>query len=356
MDIDKLKEYVNVFNENFFHQYQTLIEELSKLVSKIYPELTVDSCGEVVDEYLNKKDIDQGVSPEETKENVISFFGLFSEKYKNMVENLLSDYNLIKEDGKSSTESDATQTFLVGNDSDTTTLVHELTHRFVVGEDERELYYNRTNWQETEWEFSPYNDILSEINSILLEFLSSNYMDFKNGTDLFEENYMIRLLILMEASRKNWEKTGVLFNTIRNYPNVSEEEREYLNQEIVINEEYFFTNRILSFTHNFGSLMAFYFYEQALEDKDQFKAFLGLEAAQTTIMNSKDLFQYLESIGIPCFKDGKINLDEEAIQKILASIEKTLYNLKYKDDNRVQRLFENAPLLSDDLIETIKTP
>lgn len=327
--IEKITEKFRIFDKNFLNGYMSIINNFCNyLLSEGIINDPKDIMIYLYDLLLTEQSEDKNISINDTIEKVLAFFKTLGPRYEEMALNALRDTKIAR--GPSS-DSSAYDVFVSGNDYDASTLVHEITHSFVVSKD---LSTSSFDEQLPEDRFSPLLMILSEINSYVFEFLYYDYCE-TIGDDKQGKYDMIKaLMILVPHLRINFKKIKTREEI---YKIIIEGKAKDNIQKVLdglnvsssqqLNSQYVFLDQTFMYSHPFGIMVACYIYQKILEDPKNMIMCTALEKAQTVVGDEESMLRYLEELGIPCFKNGKISLDESCVLKLCESMERTLEKL-----------------------------
>lgn len=347
-EVEKLKRFFSVYDDNFFTGMKKLFIGVSEILRSYNGVNYCEQSDSIFKEIFEQRSKNEGVSRSDTIGLTVEFFEMLNSKYQEIVVNLLQDYLI--ENGDINHSSSA-RMFLSGNYYDVITLCHELTHKFVTGSELENDYDNFRNFGE--WKFSPYGTILSEIDSIVIEFLACDFIYLKTGKDLFMPNTLFRLLVVDSASKKviGMDKDIKIASIFKKVDTREAFEEFYaMTSEFPTNAERYYTQKMRWYSHTFGTVVACYIYQQILDNPQKFDMFLGVEKAMGTVDNTGTLFSYLEQLGLPIVKDGKLSLDDDSVGVMLLSVKKTLDKAHNVSETNKTGLFNREPMMNSELI------
>lgn len=351
--LEEMERYYSNFNPNF-------MEGFIAIVNAFYDDLcnegVISSSNDIFDIF---KEFDQiifhndGVDLNESIENSIDFFEALNPRYKSMAINILSQSKISLGESQDSMAYDIN---LSGNAMDASLITHEVFHSFVVSKDQA------LNTDDENVYFNPLSIILSEINSYVSEFLYYDYMSEKKGVDIVPFDVLLSILVLGDLKRKEkyLKHDDEMFKVLCNGDalNNSESVFNYFHIDPSLtnkNSAVSFEQKMLTFSHPFGAMVACYIYQKILEDPSNVKMLIGLEKAQTMVGSDECVCRSLEKLGLPCFKDGKISLDEDAVSILTDATIKTFGMGRGKTEKQKTNLFGDGSLIKDQYIEEVNS-
>lgn len=345
--LEKMTGYFSNIDENFMGGFIRIIRNFyGDLVSK-----EVISSDDDIRErlgYLDKELVeDNKVSLNESIEKALAFFRVLGPKYEQMAINVLRDSLITKGDN---TTSRAYDVKLSGNESDPSFIVHEDVHSFTVSKYQVEQL---SNVEVPEEEYSPIFCIISEINSYVAQFLFYDFYEVKEGVSANRSDMLSAMLDVANLNRKTiyLEKDKEIFEILSGNRAFDESQKVFERFRVApssehINSQGVFSQQMLGLSHPFGIMVACYIYQKILEDSSNIKMFLGLEKAQGVVGDEEVTLRFLENLGIPCFKDGKISLDDECVSLLSEALIKT-FDMCNNSKEKVGAIFERCPVVSE---------
>lgn len=346
--IEKMTKYFGYIDENFMDGY---IKIIRCFYNYLINKGIINSSNDIRDysnDLVKRCSIDKGVSFNKSIEKSLAFFHALNPKYGSAATNLVNEISFVK---GNSMYSHSHEIEFGGNEFDAPAIVHEITHDFVVSKEQasQSIYKIVPDDQ-----FSTIRFFIKEINPYINQFLFYDYCEKKDNNKLDRRDLIYDMLAVAENNRKIGflEETKEVFEILSS-GNVAEGDKkvlDYFSVDSSQNSHYtqtYFANEMLNLSHPFGIIVSCYIYQKFLEDPNNIKMYLGLEKAQTIRGDESITLNFLGNLGIPCFKNGKVSLDEESVSALFESLIKTfdmcMNNKREKNNN----IFERCPIIND---------
>lgn len=339
--IENMTANFSNFNENFMGGY---IKVEKNFYNYLHNNKIVGSRDDIYD-YFDKLEVDlttdKNVSLNDSIEKAVAFFSIFGPKYEQMIINYLKQAIFTKGNNMSS---NAYSIKLSGNESDGAFIAHEAEHAFVISK-------NQTD------QSSPITHIISEINSFVYEFLFYDFCESRGEGNFNRSDLLFHMLMVADQSCKSFESTKNIFRIFSS--NRAFEELDKIYEYFGIKSSYDkdnsqirWSNMMLGLSHPFGIMVASYIYQKILDDPSNIKMCLGLEKAQGVVGEEEVTLRFLENLGIPCFKDGKISLDDDCVSLLSGSLIKT-FDMCHQHKEKSVKLFDNYPVIAQQYMDEV---
>ncbi|MBQ7140874.1 MAG: hypothetical protein IJO32_05165 [Bacilli bacterium] len=353
--IRNMSKYFSNYDKNFVDGFIKIIQKFYEYLVK---EQIINSPSDIdnyIDKFYNKMINDTGISPNESIRKALAFFYSLGSKYEEMSVNLLNETKITKGEN---TDSHAYNIKLSGNEYDDSVIVHEITHSIVMSEEQinRPIYI-----AVPKEEYSPIFHFISEINSYIFQFLYYDFCEAKSDVKRDRLDMMMHMMVIssLKSNFEVLEKDKTIFETLscgKAQEHISEVIKHFgfdpsTNQ---YNSQYAFSEKmILSYSHPFGMMVACYIYQEILKNPNNIKMCLGLEKAQGMVGEEETTLRILESLGIPCFKNGKISLDDECVNKLSNALIETFDMCKNKEKKSDNSFLNKYPIVDDVYMEQV---
>lgn len=341
--IEKLRKYYSYIDVNFFEEFynaslpckETIVD--SDHLS--YPFLIAIKEAEI-----NRKFNREGsINPNSIISRITDFFFSMDETHGRMALQLLLDSNTDIHIGDPM-NSKAYDLLLSKKLIDIPTACHEIAHMFSFPK----RFSDRKSNLFDDYDYSPISILLSEIPAFVCGFLACDYVKQHMGRKVFGDDILINIINLTMKQTKQSEQ-------IELQKLLSEDDEEDKKNRISslvsshfvkgdYSAEFTFDSFMGELSHDFGFMVACFVYKKMIEDPQNIKMYLGVMKALSIAGDESTTLRFLEAIGLPCFKDGKILLDDES-RNLLTDATQFVLEKCFERENASVPLSKSKPLI-----------